>query len=78
MAKIDNDEVTNNSGNPSFQEIVEARLSRRGFLGGGPCCCRGIFFQRRECITEIRSGRGPRYRPGLASTIAGLSRRAGF
>lgn len=31
MAKIDNDEVSNNSGNPSFQEIVEARLSRRGF-----------------------------------------------
>ena len=35
MAKIDDDNVSNNSGNPTFQEVVEARVSRRGFLGGG-------------------------------------------
>ena len=35
MAKIDDDEVSNSSGNQTFQEVVEARLSRRGFLGGG-------------------------------------------
>ena len=44
MAKIDNDEVTNNSGNPSFQEIVEARLSRRGFLGGGLAAAAAFSF----------------------------------
>jgi secreted PhoX family phosphatase len=31
----DDDNVSNNSGNPTFQEVVEARVSRRGFLGGG-------------------------------------------
>lgn len=35
MAKIDDDEVSNSSGNQTFQEVVQARLSRRGFLGGG-------------------------------------------
>ncbi len=35
MAKIDDDEGSNPSGNRRFQEVVEARLSRRGFLGGG-------------------------------------------
>lgn len=44
MAKIDNDEVSNNSGNPSFQEIVEARLSRRGFLGGGLAAAAAFSF----------------------------------
>ena len=27
--------VSNRSNNPSFEEVIEARLSRRGFLGGG-------------------------------------------
>ncbi|MGZ8479525.1 MAG: PhoX family protein [Candidatus Binatia bacterium] len=31
----DEDVVSNQSNNPSFEEIIEARLSRRGFLGGG-------------------------------------------
>ena len=35
MAKSDNDAVSNRSGNPTFEEIVAARISRRGFLGGG-------------------------------------------
>jgi secreted PhoX family phosphatase len=30
----DNDPVSNTSGNESFQDVVAARLSRRGFLGG--------------------------------------------
>ena len=35
MAKNDDDDVSNNSGNPTFQEVVDARVSRRSFLGGG-------------------------------------------
>jgi secreted PhoX family phosphatase len=35
MTHNDDDIVSNNSGNPTFQEIVEARISRRGFLGSG-------------------------------------------
>jgi secreted PhoX family phosphatase len=31
----DNDDVSNRSGNATFQEVIEARVSRRGFLGGG-------------------------------------------
>jgi hypothetical protein len=31
----DNDNVSNRSGNLTFQEVIDARVSRRGFLGGG-------------------------------------------
>jgi secreted PhoX family phosphatase len=31
----DDDIVSNNSNNQSFQEVVDARMSRRGFLGSG-------------------------------------------
>ena len=31
----DDDPVSNTSGNPHFSDIVEARLARRSFLGGG-------------------------------------------
>ena len=35
MAKLDDDDIgRNNSDNETFEAIVEARLSRRGFLGG--------------------------------------------
>ena len=44
MAKIDDDEVSNNSGNRSFQDIVEARLSRRSFLGGGLAAAAAVSF----------------------------------
>jgi uncharacterized protein len=35
MSMIDDDSVSNPSGNEHFQDIVNARLSRRGFLTGG-------------------------------------------
>ena len=35
MGKIDDDSTSNNSGNRTFQEVVEARLSRRNFLASG-------------------------------------------
>ncbi len=35
MVKIDDENVSNHSGNPAFAQVVEARVSRRGFLGGG-------------------------------------------
>jgi hypothetical protein len=35
MSQVDDDIVSNQSGNPHFNEVVQARLSRRGFLGGG-------------------------------------------
>lgn len=35
MSMIDDDNVSNTSGNEHFQNIVHARLSRRGFLAGG-------------------------------------------
>ena len=35
MAKIDDDDIgRNTSDNETFEQVVEARLSRRGFLGG--------------------------------------------
>jgi secreted PhoX family phosphatase len=35
MSRIDDDHVCNTSKNATFDEVVTARLSRRGFLGGG-------------------------------------------
>jgi secreted PhoX family phosphatase len=35
MATKEDEEVCNPSSNPTFEEVVAARLSRRGFLGGG-------------------------------------------
>jgi secreted PhoX family phosphatase len=35
MTNNDDDSVSNTSGNRTFQELVEARMSRRGFLGSG-------------------------------------------
>jgi secreted PhoX family phosphatase len=42
MAKIDEDSVCNNSGNRTFQEVVQSRVTRRGFLGGGLAAA-GVF-----------------------------------
>ena len=35
MPNGSHDTICNSSPNPTFQEVVDARLSRRGFLGGG-------------------------------------------
>lgn len=35
MFKQDDEGDSNHSGNRTFQEVIEARMSRRGFLGGG-------------------------------------------
>src|SRR5262245_10861928 len=35
MPNGSHDTICNTSRNPTFQEVVDARLSRRGFLGGG-------------------------------------------
>jgi len=40
----DNDKISNNSNNRTFQEIVEARVSRRGFLGSGLAAAATLSF----------------------------------
>jgi secreted PhoX family phosphatase len=35
MANHDDDSISNESKNPTMQEVIETRLSRRGFLGSG-------------------------------------------
>ena len=35
MGPMDDDDVSNSSGNETFEEVVAARLSRRGFVSGG-------------------------------------------
>jgi secreted PhoX family phosphatase len=46
MRNIDDDEMSNNSKNQTFQEIVDARMSRRRFLGSGLATA-AAFFRRR-------------------------------
>jgi uncharacterized protein len=42
MANFDDDNGTNESNNETFQQVIDARLSRRGFLGGGLTAAAGI------------------------------------
>ena len=35
MSYTEDDGMSNTSGNETFEEVVVARLTRRGFLGGG-------------------------------------------
>ena len=43
MIKIDReDQGTNDSNNQSFEEVLEARISRRGFVGGGLATAAGL------------------------------------
>jgi uncharacterized protein len=44
MDKIDDDNGSNNSGNQTFQEVVETRITRRGFLGGGLAAAAALSF----------------------------------
>ena len=43
MIKIDEEDIgTNASNNETFQDVLDARLSRRGFVGGGLATAAGL------------------------------------
>jgi len=43
MAKLDSEDIgTNDSNNETFQQVLDARLSRRGFVGGGLATAAGL------------------------------------
>jgi secreted PhoX family phosphatase len=44
MRNIDDDEVCNKSNNQTFQEVIDARMSRRGFLGSGLAAAAALSF----------------------------------
>ncbi|MGH9900727.1 MAG: PhoX family protein, partial [Pyrinomonadaceae bacterium] len=44
MANTDDDNVSNLSDNETFEEVVAARVSRRGFLGGGLAAAAALSF----------------------------------
>jgi secreted PhoX family phosphatase len=57
MKNIDDESVSNNSGNQTFQEVIEARLSRRSFLGGGLATAAALSFGGVPASAQNR-GRG--------------------
>ena len=65
MVKIDSeDNGTNDSNNETFEEVLDARMSRRGFVGGGLATAAGLDSRRRWCTAESGSRLGPwRERP---------------
>jgi hypothetical protein len=62
----DDDNVRNNSNNRTFQEVVEARVSRRGFLGSGLATAAALSFGGIDALLRAvpasaqQRGRGPR------------------
>jgi hypothetical protein len=69
----DDDIVSNNSNNQTFQEVVEARLSRRGFLGGGLATAAAVSLGGVSALLKAvpaaaqNNGRG-RHKPLLGFT----------
>jgi secreted PhoX family phosphatase len=64
MTKSNDDEASNTSGNRTFQEVIEARLSRRGFLGGGIAAAAtlslgGLDALLRSVPAEAKNKNGP-------------------
>jgi uncharacterized protein len=62
----DEDNVSNNSNNRTFEEVVEARVSRRGFLGGGLATAAAVSLGGVSALLKAvpasaqNRGRGPR------------------
>jgi hypothetical protein len=62
----DDDNVRNNSNNRTFQEVVEARVSRRGFLEGGLATAAAVSLGGVSALLKAvpaaaqNNGRGPR------------------
>jgi hypothetical protein len=62
----DEDSVSNNSNNQTFEEVIEARLSRRGFLGGGLATAAAVSLGGISALLKAvpasaqNKGRGPR------------------
>jgi uncharacterized protein len=63
MRNIDDDDVCNKSNNQTFQEVVDARMSRRGFLGSGLAAAATLSLGSIESLLRAV--------PASASTIAG-------
>ena len=64
MANFDDDNGTNESNNETFQQVIDARLSRRGFLGGGLTAAAGITLGGASALLQSvpvsADVRGPR------------------
>ena len=62
----DGDIVSNKSNNRTFQEVVDARVSRRGFLGSGLATAAALSFGGIDALLRAvpasaqQRGRGPR------------------
>src|SRR5688572_31760990 len=72
MAKIDNDDVSNNSGNPTFEEIVAARISRRGFLGGGLAAAAALSFSGVDALLRSVPVSAQDIGPGSLAPLLGF------
>ena len=78
MADFDNDNGSNESNNETFQDVLDARLSRRGFLGGSLATAAGLTLAGASALLKAvpasASGR-PSRGPLLGFQGIGLDRR---
>ena len=78
MSRIDDGAVSNNSGNETFQEVVAARLSRRGLIGGGIAGAAALPASG-HCSTPSRRSPSPaRPAPPETAAVAHSSGSPGF
>ena len=64
MPSFDDEEMSNYSGNETFEQVVAARLSRRGFLSGGLASAAvasmgGVGALLTAVPASAETGRGP-------------------
>ena len=65
MSKSDDGNVNNNSNNQTFREVVEARMSRRGFLGSGLAAAATLSLGSIESLVRaVPASAKTRGRPG--------------
>ena len=67
MANFDDDNGTNESNNETFEQVLDARLSRRGFLEGGLTAAAGITLGGASALLKSvpASAHGRSHRPLL-------------
>src|SRR5687768_13612025 len=72
MAKIDSEDAgsSNGSGNRTFESVLEARLSRRGFVGGGLATAAGLTLGGVGTLMQAIPGEGAK--PGTLLGFAGI------
>src|SRR5262245_57975398 len=74
MADFENPNGSNESNNQSFQDVLNARFSRRGFVGTGLAAAAGLALGGAESLLKAVPVAAKGRPPGAAGPLLGFSR----